>query len=111
MKGGDRRTMSRHTGAQSFMIVSSKRPFFGGVAALALVNARLGLWIVGWVHFRGRECDKVSVRKGRLDLLAWADCFKGRATPTHQVLVIYPFEHELYRNLSNKENVARDVTV
>ena len=48
MKGGDRQTMSRHTGALSFMIVSSKKPFFHGV--LALVTARLGLCIVGWVH-------------------------------------------------------------
>ena len=58
--------MSRHTGALSFIIVSSKKPHFDGVAALALVNARLSLWIVGWVHSRGWERDEVSVRKGRL---------------------------------------------
>jgi hypothetical protein len=58
MKGGDRQTMSRHTGALSFIIVSSKRPFFDRVAALALVNARLGLCIVGWVHSRGRDSER-----------------------------------------------------
>lgn len=50
MKRGDRQTMNRHTGDLSFITVYSRKLHFDGVVVLALVNARLGLWIVGWVH-------------------------------------------------------------